>query len=353
MLAMTAVVAVAVAGAGTGGVALAGTSQQPTEINESAAADTSPVGSGDSEEITRRDLIEERTTAGTVTFGDSWNLPVRASGVVTNVPESGTVVRPGQVLLHINARPVHLAEGSVPLYRELRFESKALTGDDVAQLQRFLIAAGFDEKGKMAADGHFGRTTRNAVKAWQKANGLEQTGAIDRTQLVFSESPVRLAKVPRIGDDFSELPVTAAGATITAEIKNDDRSFVEVGSTVTLNAGDGTELTGRITKVTSTVNDNGDRRISVTIDPDQELDPALTRVQVKLTKTAATDALTVPVRAIVALSGGGFAVEVVTPTGPTLRQVELGAVIDDMVEVSGDVAEGDRVIVPSLIGGES
>lgn len=353
MLAMTLAVAVTVAGLGVGGVALAGTADESAAVEGSGEADTAPATSSGTEEVARRNLIEQRTTAGTVTFGESWALPIRASGVVTDAPEAGTVVNPGQVLLHVNALPVYLAEGSVPLYRELRLQTKALSGEDVAQLQRFLMAAGFDDEGRLTADGEFGRTTRNAVRAWQKANGLEVTGAIDRTQIVFSEAPVRIAKAPRVGDDFNELAVTAAGATITTEIQTDDRSFAEVGTPVTLDAGNGSELTGRITKVTPTVNDGGDRRLSVTIEPNQQLDAALTRVQVTLTKTVATDVLTVPVRAVVALSGGGFALEVVRSTGPALRQVELGAVTDDLVEVSGDIAEGDRVIVPSLIGGES
>ena len=51
--------------------------------------------------------------------------------------------------------------------------SKGSTGDEVAQLQKRLSAAGFDAG---TADGIFGPKTEAALKAFQEANGLAVDG---------------------------------------------------------------------------------------------------------------------------------------------------------------------------------
>ena len=61
----------------------------------------------------------------------------------------------------------------------------------------------------------------------------------------------------------------------------------------------------------------------------------------------AEDALSVPVEALLALAEGGYALE--RPDG-SLVGVETGAFADGYVAVtptSGDLAEGDEVVVPS------
>jgi hypothetical protein len=57
--------------------------------------------------------------------------------------------------------------------------------------------------------------------------------------------------------------------------------------------------------------------------------------------------LAVPANALLALLEGGYAVERVTDGGGTeLVAVETGLFADGWVEVSGDLAEGDEVVVP-------
>ncbi len=60
--------------------------------------------------------------------------------------------------------------------RLLRYVTPVLmVGDDVRAVQEALLAAGFDPKG---VDGSYGRNTEAAVKAFQKANGLEADGIV-------------------------------------------------------------------------------------------------------------------------------------------------------------------------------
>jgi multidrug efflux pump subunit AcrA (membrane-fusion protein) len=57
--------------------------------------------------------------------------------------------------------------------------------------------------------------------------------------------------------------------------------------------------------------------------------------------------LAVPVRALLALSEGGYAVETVRNGVRKLVAVELGAFADGYVEISGRVQPGTKVVVPS------
>ena len=69
---------------------------------------------------------------------------------------------------------------------------------------------------------------------------------------------------------------------------------------------------------------------------------------VSVVTSAATGVLAVPVDALLALAEGGYAVE----RGGRRRHrelvaVEIGAFADGWVEVTGDLAEGDDVVVPA------
>jgi multidrug efflux pump subunit AcrA (membrane-fusion protein) len=72
---------------------------------------------------------------------------------------------------------------------------------------------------------------------------------------------------------------------------------------------------------------------------------------VDITTKGVKSALSVPVTALVGKSGGGFAVEVVRDGGRReLVAVELGLfdTTAGRVQVGGELAEGDQVVVPSL-----
>lgn len=64
----------------------------------------------------------------------------------------------------------------------LQVISKGDSGAFVRQIQRLIIATGY-KMPKYGADGDFGSETETAVKKFQKANGLEQTGAVDKATM--------------------------------------------------------------------------------------------------------------------------------------------------------------------------
>jgi multidrug efflux pump subunit AcrA (membrane-fusion protein) len=114
------------------------------------------------------------------------------------------------------------------------------------------------------------------------------------------------------------------------------------------------ERLGTVAQVPADHNGNaGSATIPVYISLDQPekargLDQA--PVQVEITTTGVENALSVPVTAIVAKSGGGFAVEAVRADGRrALVAVKLGLFddADGRVQVDGDLHEGDHIVVPS------
>ena len=165
-----------------------------------------PTESLPTELISKGELVETKEEVGTVDHGEAWPAPIEGDGIVTARHDKGTVVGFGDPLVWIDNKPITLVEGDTPLYRTLELvgtsTSKHLEGGDVRQLQRFLSNEGFDDSGRMEVDGIFGRSTRNSLKAWQKESGLEVTGRVDRTQMVFHPTELRVDAAPRIGARF-------------------------------------------------------------------------------------------------------------------------------------------------------
>ncbi len=83
----------------------------------------------------------------------------------------------------MSAKVVHttrIVYGTVPQNtqkegnRELRLQNTQMTGDDVEFIQRVLFVLGYD----LVIDGVFGSGTAEAVKHFQKANGMKATGSV-------------------------------------------------------------------------------------------------------------------------------------------------------------------------------
>lgn len=113
----------------------------------------------------------------------------RAVGVVTAVPiEPGTEVGPGEVLYRVDQRPVVIGQGDVPAFRTIGLDAE---GADVAQLQSMLAALGHYSG---AVDGIVGARTVEAIRAWQKALDVEQTGVVDVSDVIYvPDLPTRVS----------------------------------------------------------------------------------------------------------------------------------------------------------------
>jgi hypothetical protein len=158
------------------------------------------------------------------------------------------------------------------------------------------------------------------------------------------------------------LQASSTTRTVTVALDPDLTSEVRAGDGVTITLPDGTTTPGSVTSVgtvaTAPSNNSGESDSGPTVplhiklthpSAAGRLDQAL--VQVAITDRKVHNVLAVPVYALVALAGGGYAVEVVHSDGTHhLVPVRLG-LFDDaagLVQVSGSgLATGQHVVVPA------
>lgn len=323
-----------------------------------AASETTTDVRRDQEVVTRRTLEETSEANGRTGFGTARQLNITAEGIVTEAAEPGDILEPGDIAARVGGRPVFVVDGATPMYRELRLVADwerdeagdkvgQMTGADVRQLQDYLIGLGFDNDDSLEADGVYGSGTEKAVKAWQRSSGLVATGRVDRSQMVFINGAVRVETAPRIGESFLDLTITDLDPVITAAITNQQRSSFAIGNNVEVEFADRT-ITGTVTDATRTVSPDGSAtyQAEITPDPNADIDGIDPDDNPKITarRVVAEQVLTVPVRALIALAEGGWAVEVDGPSGPTLTAIELGKVVNGYAEITG-VTEGATVLV--------
>lgn len=172
---------------------LARSVQSPAQRDAAAAPPTvQPVTVA----VASGDLHDEITAAATVvqTETQTVTLPLAdgRSVVSRQLVAPGQQLRAGQVLLHVNGRPLIALPGAFPAYRDL---VQGDQGDDVVQLQQALASLGYNVR----ADGDFGAATASALRnlytdlgysvptTTRQAGGTEGDGA-DATQRGMSSS---------------------------------------------------------------------------------------------------------------------------------------------------------------------
>ena len=307
--------------------------------------------------VTRGDLAAVRDFRATISFGDPWPLESAVHGIVTASLPRGAVLGDGDEVVRVDDRPLILAIGTMPMYRTLekvdtriRDENNRrrslLEGDDVLQLQRHLLAAGFDANGSLTADGVFGRRTEEAVEAWQTALGLSVTGRVDSSQLVFSSEPLRIARELRVGSPFQGIEVTRPEATVLVDTSSRDRSALSPGTSLVVVLASDERLAGRAEGQEQTTGADGGAVWRTTITTTEAL-PDVSTATVEVREGLAADAILVPASALLALAEGGFAVERRDAAGSTLIGVEVTDVLDGLAAVTGDLDTGDSVVVPT------
>lgn len=277
------------------------------------------------------DLGLEET--GFVAPGDVVFAPLPAQ-VVTVTADTGSIVSATSPLMAIT--------GGEPI-----------SGPDVAQLEASLVALGHLD----AADDTLEPDTVAAIATLQAATGMEVDGVLALGEVVFRPGTVRIAEVlGGVGTTVSPpTPVVAAGSLDTVvrlDLPAEDQGTLTVGDTVTIELPDRTETPGTVTSVASVA--STDQQGVTTFEVEIALDdPSVAGgldeapVDVRVVSDTAEDVLAVPVTALLALAEGGYAVEVVDADGSTrLVGVEPGFFAEGLVEVTGDVAEGDLVVVP-------
>jgi hypothetical protein len=307
--------------------------------------------------VTRRNLEEREELTGTLGFGDQSEISLNGEGTITALPALGTIVDRGQTMVEVDGRAIPLWFGDRPLWRPL--DVNATDGADIQEVEANLVALGHATSATLTVDDDWTSATTTAVKKWQDALGRDETGAIAPGDVVIQPGAVRIAAHPSpVGNPAGGPVATVTTATrqVTVDLDATKQSLVTKDQPVKVELPDGKLLDATITSIgtVATPQDTGDPQnpgeptIEVIVslaDPAQAgtLDEA--PVSVSVVTSAATDVLAVPVDALLALAEGGYAVDPAGDAG--LVRVETGAFADGWVEVTGDLAEGDEIVVPA------
>jgi peptidoglycan hydrolase-like protein with peptidoglycan-binding domain len=308
----------------------------------------------------RGDLVETQGVDGTLGYGDAWGLSSAAQGTVTWLPAEGSRITRGETLYEVDEKPVTLMHGALPLYRAL---GQGDEGDDVKELEQNLAALGYTG---FDVDDNYTSGTAAAVEDWQADRGLDQTGRVDSSQVVFSTGALRVASQKvRIGDAAQGplITVTPTSQIVTVNLDVADRDLAKKGRAVTIDLPGGKTVKGHITSVGTVAessssdesssdqssSDSATIEVIVTIDRGQSapgLDQAPVTVNMESSRTK--DVLSVPVAALLAISDDAYAVQAIQPDGTTkMVPVHIGTFADGRVEVEGDgITEGTVVGVP-------
>jgi peptidoglycan hydrolase-like protein with peptidoglycan-binding domain len=351
-----------------------------------AAARQLPVGTA---QVERRTLSAVVSQAGTLSYrarpdGSPYSVINQTRGTYTKLPAAGQVIAQGHVLYRVNDGPVALLRGSTPAYRTL---SAGASGPDVAELNADLVALGCATSAELGPESaSFGPATTAAVMKLQAALGVTQNGTLTLGQVVFEPSAVRVTSVSaqlgggaqpgetvmqgtstirqvQVALSASEQTSLAVGDKVSITLPNDRTTpgvVSSVGAVATCPSSSGSGGSGSSSAAPGTDScasgSSGSATPTITVGVTPS-DPAATRrwdrapLQVGITTASVPNALVVPVTALLARSGGGYAVEVLGASARNhLVPVSLG-LFDDaegLVQVTASgLAAGQAVVVPT------
>lgn len=302
------------------------------------------------------------------------------SGTITSLPGIGSVTRQGQVLYAVSGTPVVLLYGSTPAYRDL---AEGASGADVTELNTDLVALGCltaADLGPRSGWDYFSAQTAYGVQQLQVKLGVTQTGSLALGSTVFLPGAIEITGygsnvVPGGLATAGQVVLTASSTipVVTIPLDASLQTDVHAGQPVSITLPDGATTPGRVSQVSDVASvspasssngpgsgsgnggsPNGSATITVLVSLDNpraagNLNQA--PVQATITTGSVSNALVVPVTALLAQPDGQYSVEVTGAAGGRHHLVDVTAgLFDDaagLVQVTGSgLAAGQKVVVP-------
>jgi hypothetical protein len=308
-------------------------------------------------------LSSQINQSGTLSYaaqadGSPYQIVNQASGTFTTLPTVGRVVKQGQALYRVSDTPVVLLAGSTPAYRSL---SEGDSGPDVQELNADLVELRYASRPELdPSSDYFSAETAYALEQLQAKLGIDETGSLTLGQAVFLPAPVRITKISATLGTKAPPGGPVAQATTTLRqiqlnLDASEQSSVKVGDYALVTLPDNQTTPGVVSGVGTVATSSSSGTtipVYVTLKRPQaagSLNQA--PVQVQITTAAVKHALIVPIDALLALSGGGYAVETVDARGVhRLVAVTLGTFDDanGTVQVTGHLWAGERIVVPTV-----
>ena len=329
---------------------------------DAAAGAAAPLARMTTATVRLTNLSTRVLTGGTLGYAPARPLTNQLAGTYTHLPAAGKVIGAGQVLYRVDNQPVIEMRGRTPAWRPM---AAGISGPDVTELQANLIALGFGSGLFTASTGYYDVLTAEAVQRWQLANGILVTGQVGLGQVIFVPADIRvgaLSVAPGRAASPGQAPyqVTRTRRIVSVPV-NPSLPPVSAGDRVSIVLPSLVRTSGRVTAVGPPAPDQGsggsgrgrgsaDVTSVLTVTPDR---PAATGtstgvpVQVALTVQSVRHVLAVPISALLALSGGGYGIEIVTQAGRhRLVGVTAGTFAGGLVQVSGEgIVAGAKVAV--------
>jgi peptidoglycan hydrolase-like protein with peptidoglycan-binding domain len=279
--------------------------------------------------------------------------------VLTHLPGDGDVIKRGGSVYSVDEQKVPLLYGAIPLYRLLKTGTE---GEDVAMLEKNLAALGYTG---FTVDDTYDSATAAVVKQWQHDLGRTESGTVQPGDAVVAPGARRVADVKAtLGGALAGELLTWTGTARMVEVDLDTQyeDLVKDGTKASVKLPDGTTVGAEVSRVGTAAtaasspaggnsgSGTGDATLPVDLTvKDQSRLGRYQAAPVEVTLTAETheDVLAVPVNALIARPGGGYAVQAVTASGVEDRAVEVGLFADGLVEVSGaGITAGVKVGIP-------
>jgi HlyD family secretion protein/putative peptidoglycan binding protein len=328
-----------------------------------------------SDEVVKGKVSTRISVQGTLGYARPRALDASRAGVVTWLPEVGERVGFGARIYSLDAQPILLLRGGIPMWR--KFAEGMSGGPDVQQLETDLQGMGYFFG---TVDQTFTHETAEAVARLQEALGEHcapprlkrdqvpadrpTCGALPLGSIVFGTEAFRVAKrsvAP--GDQVAAgsplLGISAGRKIVHADVELEDQRLARPGTKVTVTLPDGSSAKGVVRKVgsASESRDSGTGLKSVVVPttialPEQRQVRRFQQaaVTVGFADVQRRDVLSVPVEALVALGEHRFGVEVIGRSGAIRRlPVKAGLFAGGRVVVSGrGIHAGLRVVVPGV-----
>ena len=290
------------------------------------------LGQGTQVRSVEQTLVSAETTAATdehALSADEANA-TNANTTFTELPSLGARLHRGQSVYRLNNQPVPLFYGPVPLYRALYVGVSS--GSDVAELNRNLIALGFEHGG---ASDYFTSSTAAAVEVWQGSLNEPETGVVALGDVVIESGPLDVATVSASTGQLATggmtiLTATSSAPVVTIDLDASQQSEVKVGDAVTITLPNNATTPGVVTFVGTIAvtppasSSSSSPTITVIVTPTKlseigHYDQA--PVNVSITNGTVTNVLTVPIDSLLALANGGYAVEEIKPDGGHIASI--------------------------------
>ena len=380
--------------AGVVGVSLAGVRSggKPSGAAVSGAPRVSTVA------VVRTDLSSTLSLHGTLGYGRTVSVKGGKDGVVTQLPAVGAKVSRGRSLYRLDDRPVPVFYGTTPLFRPL--DTRGLMGRDVKVVADNLRALGYDIGAQPASgswvaqrpeptgaasaspsspsaspsqsvppspspspsyvrvkpgEGVLTASLIAAVGRWQTQVGMPSTGVLGAGDVAVLPGEVRVGAVQaQPGDPATGtlMSVTSTAKSVSVPLDATDVDSIQQGDKATVTLPDNSEAHGAVSAISTDAqasdqaggDSGGTPQLVVTVSLNstaalRHLNSA--PVQVQFTGQTKKGVLAVPVGALLALSGGGYALQL---PGGRLLAVETGMFAKGLVEVSGTgITAGTKV----------